>query len=143
MPVDIEKIRAFFGADRYAMALTGIRIVSAGGGEAVCELETNEKDHSNAGGKVQGGAVFTLCDICFTAAANAEDITETGFAHTLTLSAHISYLRPARISSTLIATAKRLKHGRNTCCYEVMVYEARSADKPVASAMIEGFTIDH
>lgn len=143
MPIDLEKIRAFFSADRYATDVTGIRIVSAGGGEAVCTLDTNERDHSNAGGSVQGGAIFTLCDLCFAAAANAEDITQTAFAHTITVSAHISYLRSARVGETLTARAKRLKHGRSTCCYEVLVYGASSADKAIASAMIDGFTIEH
>lgn len=140
MPVDIEKIREFFSADIYATEVTGVRIVSAGGGNAVCEMETNCHTHPNAGNRVQGGAIFTLCDLCFAAAANAEHITEHVKAPTVTVSANISYLRPAPLGEKLVAEAKRLKHGKSTCCYEVKVYSQADPGRLIAFAAVDGFT---
>lgn len=134
--IDIEKIRAFFKADEYAMGVTGITIDEVGERYAVCSLEPNGS-HANAGGAVQGGAIYTLADFCFAVAANGAAISDGAGAGTITLSADVSYLRPAKIGAKLTAAAQCVKNGRNVCCYEVRVTDPEG--KIAAIVLLNGF----
>ena len=125
----LEELRAFFAADTFAMEQCGITIDSADEQGAVCSMPITPK-HLNAGGVAQGGAIFTLCDLCFAAAANA------GGVHTVSQSADIHYLRPGT-GERLIATASCVSAGRTTCLYRVDV--TNDAGKLIASASISGF----
>ena len=87
---------------------------------------------------VQGGALYTLADFCFAVAANAGSITATGQPNTVTLSANITYLRPARIGEKLIATARRVRSGRTTCYYEVNVAAESDTEKIIAAVTVSG-----
>ena len=63
MEIDLDKIRNFFSADRFAMA-AGIGIDSVREDQVECSMEITGA-HRNAGGAVQGGAIFTLADLAF------------------------------------------------------------------------------
>jgi len=125
----LEELRAFFAADTFAMEQCGITIDAVDETSASCSMLITPK-HLNAGGVAQGGAIFTLCDLCFAAAANA------GGVHTVSQSADIHYLRPGT-GDRLYAEAVCLSSGRSTCLYRVDVKDSRS--RLVAYATISGF----
>lgn len=137
MPAYLETVKSFFNADTYAMDTTGITIEDAGDGFAVCSLFPGAK-HANADGVVQGGALYTLADYCFAVAANGRALVETGLPDTVTLTANISYLRPAKLGEKLVATAKCVKSGRTACYYEVTVTTELNREKVICAAVING-----
>lgn len=125
----LEEMRAFFAADHFAMEQCGITVDAVDENGACCSMPITEK-HLNAGNVAQGGAIFTLCDLCFAAAANA------GGVHTVSQSADIHYLRPGT-GDRLYAQAQCISAGRTTCLYRVEVKDEKS--KLVAYASISGF----
>ena len=125
----LEEIRAFFAADRFAMEQCGISIDSVSETGAECSMPLTPLQ-LNAGRVAQGGAIFTLVDTCFAAAANA------GGVHTVSQGAQIHYLRPGT-GERLYAQAICVNAGRTTCLYRVDVRDC--AGKLVASAMVNGF----
>jgi acyl-CoA thioesterase len=65
----MDVIRARIEADRFA-AENGITLVEVRPGAAVARMEIGAR-HLNGVGIVQGGAIFTLADLAFAAAANS------------------------------------------------------------------------
>ena len=127
----VEEIRAFLADDHFAFDLCGISIDAVGEGTAECSMKLEEK-HLNANHVAQGGAIFTLADICFTVAANATEIM------TVSHSADIHYLRPGS-GSCLYAHAQRVSEGRTTALYRVEVTDEK--ERLVAYASITGFHV--
>lgn len=125
----LEEVRGFFAADRFAMEQCGITIDAVDENGATCSMPLTEK-HLNAGHCAQGGAIFTLCDLCFAAAADAADM------HSVSQSADIHYLRPGT-GERLYAQAQCVSTGRATCLYRVEVKDDRG--RLVAYASISGF----
>ena len=128
----LEEIRQRFAADRYACETTGVEILEARPGEAVCRLAVEER-HLNANGVPQGGAIFTLADFAFAIAVN-------GHAQEITVSQQmgITFLAAAK-GKVLTATARCLKAGRRTCLYQVDVTDELGTF--VAFATVHGFTV--
>lgn len=124
-----EESRAFFAADRFAMELCGIQIDSVDEGGAVCSMPLTPM-HLNAGGVAQGGAICTLCDTAFAAAANACGVM------TVSLDMNIHFLRAGR-GERLYAEARPVHAGRATCVYRVVVNDDKGV--PVAEATVTGF----
>ncbi len=62
-------IEEFLKDDRYAV-FSGVKLIEARPGYAKTQMEVKPM-HLNAGNVVQGGALFTLADLAFAAAANA------------------------------------------------------------------------
>ena len=116
--------------DRFAMD-AGCRLLSCGKGEAVLEIEAEER-HLNGVGLVQGGLIFTLADTAFAAAANSDG------RDTVSLSSTVSFLRPAR-SGTLTARAVTVSRGRTTCCIEVSVTDGDG--RLIAKMQGTGYTV--
>jgi len=127
----LEDIRAFLREDHFAFDLCGISIDEIGDGTAKCSMRLEEK-HLNANHVAQGGAVFTLADICFTVAANS------GEGMVVSRSADIHYLRPGS-GECLYASAERISEGRTAGLYRVDVTDTRG--KLVAYAVITGFRV--
>lgn len=65
----METVKAVLAQDRYA-AHSGIELVSVSPGQAEARMPVRPV-HLNGVGTVQGGAIFTLADFAFAAAANA------------------------------------------------------------------------
>jgi len=65
----MEKIKKYFKKDNFA-EYVGIELVEVKLGYAVAKLTIN-RNHLNGLGTVQGGALFTLADLAFAAAANS------------------------------------------------------------------------
>ncbi|MGI5898603.1 MAG: PaaI family thioesterase [Christensenellales bacterium] len=125
--MNLNELKSFFSNDVFARNM-GIKIESAGEDGAVCTLLA-AADHMNAGGMVQGGAIFTLADLAFAVAANA------GGAQTVTLNCSISYLSGAR-AGLLTAKSTAVHKGRRTCVYSVDVTD--ESGRLVATANITG-----
>ena len=110
----LDQIRACFSGDRFATEAAGIHILEAEPGRALCEMPLRPI-HLNAAGKPMGGAIFTLADFAFAIAANGHSPVVT-----VTQQLSISFLSAAR-GTVLLAEARCLKAGKNTCLYAVEV----------------------
>ena len=84
----MEKYKEFFKADRFA-AHAGVELLEVKSGYARARMLVN-KEHLNAGGVCQGGALFTLADLAFAAVANSHDQL------TLSINANITFLRSVK-----------------------------------------------
>lgn len=126
-----QEVRAFLDGDHFAFDLCGISIDAVGEGTAKCSMLL-EKKHLNANGVVQGGAIFTLADICFTAAANVCE------GMTVSQSADIHYIRPGT-GGCLYAQAQQVSNGRATALYRVEIMDDKN--RLVAYASFTGFHV--
>ena len=115
-----EQAREFFKNDIYAHELTGIEIVEAREGYAKCSLKIEDK-HKNALGHVMGGVFFTMADYAFAIAANLGQPT------TVTQTSQIMYLSAVK-GSTLYAETERIKAGKRTCFYKIMISDDTGTD---------------
>lgn len=104
----------FFERDRFA-AYNGIKLITAGPGLAVAEMQITD-NHLNAANVVQGGAIFTLADFAFAAAANSYGLI------TLAINANISYFKPPK-GKTLTAKASEISSSRKIRSYNVDVFD--------------------
>lgn len=126
----IDKVRKLFEKDRFAMD-AGIEILEADKGYAKCRMKIQPK-HTNAGGLVMGGAIYTLADLTFAIAAN------TGQPATITMDSHVSYLTSSK-GNELIAESFCVKAGKKTCCYDVTIVD--DFGKKVAVVRSNGFRV--
>ncbi len=126
---NLTEIQDFFKDDIYATEATGITVDEVEYGRAVCSFKT-ARHHLNADGCVMGGALYTLCDLAFAAAANFEN------NRTVTLNSQINFYAPTA-ANKVYAEAKMLKDGRSVCVYEVNVTD--SDGKKIAMATFTGF----
>ncbi len=106
----LEKTKQFFANDLYAK-LSGIEIVDAKEGYALCTMKIRE-DHQNTSGFVMGGAIYTLADFAAGVASNC------GRPVTVTSSAQINFLRAAKCTE-LRAEAYVIREGTRTNYTEV------------------------
>jgi len=127
---DLEDARAYFEGDRFAVE-NGMRIDEIGDGTSVCSM-TIEKRHLNANGGVMGGAIFTLADFAFAAAANNRH------RPTVAQQVSVNFMSGAR-GSRLIARAKCRKDGRTTCVYNIDVTD--DAGRDVAQFIGTGYKL--
>jgi acyl-CoA thioesterase len=118
MKIAIDRIREYFSADRFAMA-AGIAVNSADENQVECSMEITDT-HRNAGGAVQGGAIFTLADFTFAIHANLGLVCGAGQGVTVAQSCSISFLKNTR-GKRLIARSACLSRGRNISVYRISV----------------------
>lgn len=127
---DVEEARNYFRGDRFAM-VNGMTIDEIGDGESVCSLVLTD-NHRNANGGVMGGAIFTLADLAFAAAANN--------VHRPTVSQQVStnFLSNSR-GSKLIARAVCRKNGKTTAIYNVNITDDLGRD--IAQLVFTGYKL--
>lgn len=101
----------FLKQDRYA-AFTGIELLEAGEGTALAKLEVKEM-HLNGANMVQGGALFTLADLAFAAAANSRGTVA------VSLNSFISFIASAAEGDTLYARAQEVSLHKKIALYHV------------------------
>ena len=118
--IDLEKIRAFFTKDRFATN-AGIEIDSVTEDEVQCSMPITP-EHLNAGGTVQGGAIFTLADLAFAVHANLRLFLGEKTGITVGQSNSISYLTAPR-GKRLIARSTCLSRGRSISVYRIEVWD--------------------
>lgn len=124
----LEQARAFFQKDCFATE-NGAVIKQVEDGLARCSMALTPH-HRNAVGAVMGGAVFTLADFAYAVASNWQ-----GTVH-VSRTSQITFLGTAK-GGQLIATARRVKEGRQTCYYLVEVTD--DLGNQVAHVTIDGF----
>ena len=124
----LEAARAYFEGDRYA-AESGITIDALGEDFAECSFAITP-GHRNAEGGVMGGAIFTLIDLAFAAAANNRH------RPTVAQQVSVNFLSGTR-GTRLIARARCRKDGRSSCVYNVDVTDDLGRD--IAQAVVTGF----
>lgn len=115
MNKDQTKLARYVGNDRF-VNLVGIKLIKVDIGYALAQMEIKEK-HLNGVNIVQGGAIFTLADYAFAAAANAKGLL------TLALNAHISFYKPPQ-GPVLTAEAREITSGNKICSYNVDIFDA-------------------
>ena len=103
--------QAFFKNDRFATD-AGVELLEVKEGYAKASLVIAHC-HLNAGGRTQGGALFTLADLALAAAANSHGTLA------FSLSSNITFLRASGIGDTLYAEARERYIGRTTGCYQI------------------------
>ena len=114
--------------DRFASSI-GIELVKMEPGYAVVKMDILDK-HFNGVDMIQGGAIFTLADFAFAAAANASGQVTVG------LNANISYFKASK-GKTLIAEAKEVSASTKIVHYNVDVFN-ESKDY-IAQVSISGY----
>ncbi|MCQ2294946.1 MAG: PaaI family thioesterase [Bacteroidales bacterium] len=114
-----HKAQEVFAQDLYATQATGVVIESVEPRHARCSLMI-EPTHRNAMGAVMGGVMFTLADLAFAAAANAELIMDNVQIAYVSLSSTIQYLAQPR-GQQLLANATCVRQGRSTCVYQILI----------------------
>jgi acyl-CoA thioesterase len=90
--------------------------------------------HKNGMGMAHGGAIFSLADVAFGAAANADAGT-----FVVSLNTTIEFLRPGKIGP-LTAEAKIVRSGQHIMSYDVEVFDFYG--ELIAKAMCTGFLTD-
>lgn len=113
------KERALKSADAmwsgdHASAWIGLKINEVDEGSAILSLLV-EKQHTNGHGICHGGITFTLADSAFAFACNSRN-QKTVAQHN-----SISYIAPAQLGDTLVATAKEVSLTGRSGIYDVTV----------------------
>ncbi len=103
----------FFKNDLFA-ANAGIELTEIREGYAKAELKVGPQ-HLNAGGRTQGGAIFTLADLALAAAVNSHGTLA------FSLSSSITFMRASGTGDTLTAEARERYIGRSTGYYQIDV----------------------
>jgi acyl-CoA thioesterase len=135
LDIQIEKIRAYFSRDRYAAA-AGITIDGVREDAVRCSMDITDA-HRNAGGAVQGGAIFTLADFAFGVHANLAMLCGSDIGITLGQSCSISFLKSTK-GSRLIAETACLSKGAHISVYRVSIRD--NLGNLVAEMHGNGFT---
>jgi acyl-CoA thioesterase len=135
MNINMDKLREFFSADRYAME-TGIVIDAACQDKVTCSMEIRD-NHRNAGGNVQGGAIFTLADFAFGVHSNLDMFLGADMGITVGQSCSISYLKSSR-GTRLIAESACLHRGKTMSVYRIAIRDDLGV--PIAEMHGNGFT---
>ena len=117
-------------ADRFCVH-NNIRLLRAADGSSEAELVVTD-DSLNAGGVVQGGAIFTLADFAFAVACN------NAHRPSVAQQASLNFLNASR-GKRLISTAYCVKNGRSSCVYRIEIKD--DLGKDIAQAMFTGFKL--
>jgi len=117
--------------DRFASSI-GIELVKMEPGNAVAKMDIME-NHLNGVNMIQGGAIFTLADFAFAAAANASGQVTVG------LNANIAYFKASK-GKTLIAEAKEVSASKKIAHYNVDVFNENK--EYIARVSFTGFKKD-
>ena len=127
---NVEEAREFFKSDKFATD-NGVFIEELGEDSAVCSLKITD-GHRNAVGGVMGGAIFTLADLAFSAAANNLHFP------TVALQSSINFLSGAK-GDTLTAKAVCKKDGGTTSIFNVDITD--NAGRDIAQVVFTGFKL--
>ena len=100
----MRSLKELLAEDHFA-SCTGVELMEIKPGYAKARMLVTKR-HLNAGGVCQGGALFTLADLAFAAVANSHNQL------TLSLSANITFLRPAREGYVYAEAVEVFNHAR-------------------------------
>ncbi|MDR0883165.1 MAG: PaaI family thioesterase [Oscillospiraceae bacterium] len=125
MEHDLQTFRDFFAADKFA-ANIGVVIDSVTDDRVTCSMILHD-GHRNAGGGVQGGAIFTLADLCFAVACNTDYVLGRVLGMSVGINCAISYLKGTR-GKALYAQSTCLNRGRTTSVYRIHITDDLGID---------------
>ena len=127
--MDCDIIKNYINEHDLFASHSNIRLTKVEPGYAEGEMLITA-DSMNSRGFVQGGAIFTLCDLTAAGASNSEN---NGM---IAMGGNISYIRPGT-GKKLRAVARQINRGKRTGLFEVDVFN--DEDKLIAHATINGF----
>ena len=107
-------LKQFLNDDKFALH-AGIELLEVKSGTAKVRMEV-KPFHINGVGLVHGGALFTLADFAFAAAANSHE--EVAVA----INASISYLKGVK-AGTLYAEAEEISNSRKISVYSIKIID--------------------
>jgi len=110
----MKDIKEFISINDTFAIHCGIRLLKVSQGAATAKMVVQDK-HLNGLKLVHGGAIFTLADLAFAAAANSREQVAVG------INATVSYIRPAGIGNILYARAREIFTTRTLSGYNVDV----------------------
>lgn len=122
-------IKEFLKKDSFA-ATNGIELIEVRKGYARAKMVVEDR-HLNAGGIVQGGALFTLADLCFAAAVNSYGTL------TVSLQSNIYFFRSETKGATLYAESRELDLHNKVCTYQIDI--TNEDGQLIASFTANGF----
>lgn len=108
----MQKLKRWFKNDRFA-ARSNVELISVAPGQARAKMKLHSY-HWNGVGVVMGGAIFTLADFAFAAAANSHGTVS------LAINVSITFMKAAT-SGTLWACARELAKNSKLGSYTVEV----------------------
>ena len=127
--MDMEDIKKYFAQrDQYAK-LSGIELLEVSPGRATAAMEIREH-HLNGVRTVHGGAIFTLADTAFAAAANSDGNVALG------VSMSICYTKAGGESGTLYARAEEVASSRRLGTYRVTITNRDGDEIAVFQGMV-------
>lgn len=112
----MQSCKEFFQNDRFAV-MAGVELITAKDGYARARMRITP-EHLNAAGIVQGGAIFTLADLAFAAAANSRGQLA------VSLTSSVNFFK-GEGSGTLYATARERNLHAKVATYQVDVTNER------------------
>lgn len=126
----LEAAQEFFRGDRYATE-SGMTLDDLQEGRSVCSFTAGAR-HQNAQGGLMGGAIFTLIDLAFAAAAASIH------RPTVVMQASVNFLSAPK-GDKLTAAAECRKDGKTSCVYNVTVQD--NTGREIAQAVMTGFKL--
>ena len=129
--MDCDGVKALLEEKNAFGRLVGVEIVSISPGTATCRLAVRD-EHKNPFGTVNAGAIYTLAETAFGAAANSHGNVA------LAVNLSIAYLNPAT-GPLLTATARELSAGGHMATYSVTV--ADQSGQVVADVQAMGYRL--
>lgn len=109
----MEQIKKFFKQQDKFAEYIGIELLEVEKGRAKAKMKLN-KNHLNGIKTVHGGAIFTLADFTFAAAANSHGTVSVA------INASISFMKAAK-TGYLIAEAKEISKNPKLATYTINV----------------------
>lgn len=109
----MQKYLDFFAENDHFARHCGFELIEVTEGYALAKMEI-QPFHMNGAGVVHGGALFSLADFTFAAAANS------GGKLSLAIAAAASFINPAT-TGTLIAKAEELSSSRKLGQYQITI----------------------
>ncbi|EGB14332.1 thioesterase superfamily protein [Pseudodesulfovibrio mercurii] len=117
--MDSNGVKELLGRRNNFANHAGVEMISVSPGAAVCRLAVGD-EHLNPFGTVNAGAIYTLAETAFGAAANGHGNV------TLAVNLSIAYLKPAT-GKLLTAKALELSAGGHMATYSVRVTDETGA----------------
>lgn len=127
--MDTDSIKSLFEEKNNFSNLLGIEFMNVAPGSATCTMVIRD-EHRNLFGTVNAGAIYTLAETAFGAAANGHGNVA------LAVNLSIAYLNPAT-KGTLTANAEEISAGGRMATYSVKVYD--DAGEVVADVQAMGY----
>jgi acyl-CoA thioesterase len=117
LSTSLDAIRQRFIEEPYAKMM-GMKLSDVGEGCSTVEMKLTE-DMMNIFGSTHGGAVFSLIDGAFEAAANSHGTVAVA------LNVNVSYINPSSAGDILIAKAIEVSRSRKVSTYKIEVKNDR------------------